>query len=383
MYKPPQNTNRVQSLKNKFESLESKKSHVPSKQNENNLIRSTNQELPTLQRQISDPLKMNIKRTPAFRVEKSIVENGLQRCCLDKSDILESKMRLYTTIKNNCDNSNSLEKNDERKEVTSDKLTGSSKTCKNYHKLQSISEKHKSFDNDSLQLNNVAFEVENGERIMSNLYTQPIPKALRSNFIHNNREKELCDINTHGKFEENENISSELLTDTIKIALKKPLPQGPAPRKPPRTFQHFQKQSDTKNNFSVVLPSIKNIERGSNSKNEMKNKKTDAKYMLNKLEYALKNNRLNVKQQYKKTDMTANSGEDSDDGILCQHDFTRARHDSYNNEENLNSTFNLNCLRLMNCSKSECEINQPIYDETDYLLKNDESLIGKNRNRNS
>lgn len=382
MYKPPQNTNRVQSLKNKFEKLETKNSQRNhGKLYENKSNTSTTQELPILQRQISDPLKMNIKRTPAFRVEKSIVENcGLQKCCFDKSDILENKLRLYTTIKNNCDNSNIWDKNDDKKELTSDMLTGSLTTCKNYHNSQSTSEQQKCFDSDSKELNNAAFEVDNVDGTIHNLYTQPIPKALRSNFIHNNvREKDVCNNNTFNNTEENEHfISSELLTDTLKIALKKPLPQGPAPRKPPRTFQHLQKQSDTKNNISVVLPVLKNNERGSNSRTELKNKKTDAKYMLNKLEYALKNNRLNVKKQHKKTEITAHSGEDSDDGILCKSDFSRVRHDSCRSEDNLNSTFNLNCLSRMNCSRSEYEIiNQPIYDDSDYLLRNDEPLIGK------
>lgn len=407
MYKPPQNNNRVRSLRNKFENLEKNKSETAQNGCGNNLTKTPKKEIlkeiPTLQRQTSDPLKNNIKRTPAFRVDKSVAENcGFQRNCFDKSGILESKLRLYTTIKNNCDNwMKNGNNSDDGNEVTSNSLTESLIKCENSYDSVSHCQEDDFINNDTEKNSHVHPKSKNVfEKNISYLYTEPIPKALRNrNLIDKNfieKDSEIHNISTlklsDAVDQKNENnVSPQFLTDTLRTALKKPLPLGPAPQKPPRTFQHSQSNCDKKKNLSFV-PLTTNGERV-NLRTKSKQKKTDAKYMLNKLENALKNNKLYVKKQYK-TDISTTSGEDSDDSLLFKSKSNKVniKHPG-NVNDNVNSpTFNFNCLSLMNCSRSEYEMinqpgssffvdtpEQPIYVEPYHYLKNDDADLKSDR----
>jgi hypothetical protein len=67
-------------------------------------------------------------------------------------------------------------------------------------------------------------------------------------------------------FQEEANSSDVTLTDTLKAALKAPLPSGPPPKKPPRTFVHSTSQDNTGQHDASILSAtaISAIEAGSN-----------------------------------------------------------------------------------------------------------------------
>lgn len=347
MYKPPQNNNRVRCLRNKFESLgqnitESK----PNNGFRNNMITPEKEklkEISNIKMQFNESLKMNIKRTPAFRVDRSQAEScNLEKNCYDKSVLFENKLKLYTSVKNNSSTNNQI-KDDVCEELS---------TCK----PEVIYENNENLIKHSSQENFNDGDKQSLEKNISSLYTKPIPKALRDKNMKTEKvletEDELSNIGnltiSNPIDDKKENFVSSPLTDTLKTALKKPLPIGPAPKKPPRTFQHVQQNSPPMNN-NVVL------------KLKSKQKKTDAKYMLNKLETALRNNKLYVKKQCK-SDVSNTSGDDSDDSPLFKNKFNKINLDFLNrNNHNFHSSaFNFNCLSGMNCSKSDYEIiNEP------------------------
>lgn len=410
MYKPPQNTNRVQSLKNKFENLEKNKTDNIGNGCGNNLNKYLEKAIQNrktdLQIQVSEPLKRNIKRTPAFRVDRSFSENsGLPKKCSNPSILLKDRLKQYGAGKNNCDNSlNNCNKHDttvnEESEITTHHKFNSS------HDLQAVGEK---FDNPpeqgeikcAQQINFSACDTQNCvDKTLPMLYTEPIPKALRNkNVTKQTVIEQSCDVYNISSLSCNEftgkteNItSSKLLTDTLKVALKKPLPAGPAPKKPPRTFQHVQNNCDMKKNNSF-LHLMNSSDRGGHTRPRSVHKKTDPKYMLNKLENALRNNRLHAKQQYK-NDICTTSGEDSDDSLLSKSKFNKLRPKlSSESSDSVNtSTFNFNCLGIMNCSRSEYEkinepsssffvdnINEPIYVEPYHFLQDGTRGVIKDR----
>ncbi|GLV38467.1 DNA replication helicase/nuclease 2 [Carabus blaptoides fortunei] len=101
------------------------------------------------------------------------------------------------------------------------------------------------------------------------------------------------------------------LTDTLKAALKQPLPMGPPPKKPPRTFAHTpnSKQKIDSRSDPVVAPNPQpiadsvfcsklneNLAQGFKTASESAGKpaklKSDPKLMLQKLENALLSNRI-------------------------------------------------------------------------------------------
>lgn len=364
MYKPPQNNNRVRCLRNKFENLgQNISDNNPNNGCGNNLKTSEKeklQEMPSLKTQINESLKMNIKRTPAFRVDRNQANScSVQKNCYDKSVLFESKLKLYTSVKNNCNGTNNQLKEDENigEEYGTDltNLPKSLPDCKSeiiYENENFI--KHGPPQNEC--------EKQNIEKNISSLYTKPIPKALRDKNMkmQNLLEKEdeisnLGNLTISNSIEKKENVSSHL-TDTLKTALKKPLPVGPAPKKPPRTFQHVQQNChSTKNiNHSSLVNNV-------HLRPKSKQKKTDAKYMLNKLENALRNNKLYVKKQCK-SDLSNTSGDESDDSPVFKNKFNKINLEflNRNNDTFSSSTFNFNCLRGINCSRSDYEIiNEP------------------------
>lgn len=89
----------------------------------------------------------------------------------------------------------------------------------------------------------------------------------------------------------------DALSDTLKKALKTPLPPGPAPRKPPRTFAHGGKTFDLEDlpERKLSFPSCRSQPQGSNENNVphkhtlalVQRSKTEPHIMLKKLESAL------------------------------------------------------------------------------------------------
>lgn len=209
---------------------------------------------------------------------------------------------------------------------------------------------------------------------MRELYSEPIPKALRALQRNNCEDNDflLHNKNTlkleekHTKIETAQNVITILKdqqtngSDTIKNALKRPLPPGPAPKKPPRTFQHSP-QSQSKCDTLPVSKSDPNIaslkldKEFTNRLNLSMEKKLqspqkakkDPKYMLEKLENALKNNKIKLRRQAK---LDYNS-EDEDINVknvtksLCNSpQLKRTNHTP-------NQMFG-NCLPSLSCSKN-------------------------------
>lgn len=415
MYKPPHSTNRVRTLRNKFENLENNKTEsIKINGSGNNLNKyvnkdTLNNEKPNLQRQISDPLKRNIKRTPAFRVDKNVTDNSdFQRNCLNRSTLYENKLKQYNAVKNNCDilnncvKSGSTSDSDETKMsfvhsfVKSKSSHDFQTICKNFNSAEQQIEKQS-----SVQSNGVSSKIDHIlSKNISMLYTEPIPKALRAkNLVRESQKEKECDIYNIGtlKLEDDntskrENLQNTVLsTDTLKTALKKPLPEGPAPKKPPRTFQYIQDNCDMTKNVSFLHLINEN---GVHSSPKSGQRKTDPKYMLNKLENALRNNKLRARRQYK-TDISTTSGEDSDDSLLCKSKSSKleVKLPSQSADSVNNSSFSFDCLGVLHCSRSEYEKiggpsssffienpDEPIYVEPYHYLKEDSSNLRTDRN---
>ncbi|KYB25414.1 DENN domain-containing protein 2B isoform X2 [Tribolium castaneum] len=218
MYKPPENTNRVKSIKTRFE----------------------NEAQRQLSRQLSDPSKRNIKRTPAFRIDLNSDKTAFQR-------------------NTQCNRS-----------FYADKITA-------LRASPPVSPKP------PLTKSKSDFALIRSKFDPKALYTEPVPKALR----------QPPDIHHAQTLRVSEPPG---LTDTLRAALKRPLPAGPAPRKPPRTFEH----TPVKNSSFL-------------HQKQQTDRKHDPRYMLSRLENALKNNK--IKKQVK-VETSTTSGEDSDDSVL-------------------------------------------------------------------
>lgn len=440
MYRPPENTNRVKSIKSKFENIENSKC---TKENVNfkngtrdNMInvKSDSKTLKSsvsplnLQRQLSDPSKRNIKRTPAFRLDKNSDKViAFQRSSVtDKSQELKQIAKPVSTKKiYDCDKILDIsevlcvKKNVSCLFKDNKPILLKSKSSMDFNVLRNKfnSVNTESSSNDSSKETN-----QRNECVVKNvtaLYTEPIPKSLRktcektvkpiySNLdghsimdkfsdisdIHKMNTMRLTDKKESGNgnpistprnisstvkdnaksgklgcannseicFTVNKNNKDESpsalkkldtllqmtksnslkkvqpskpvrqevqLTDTLKNALKKPLPTGPAPKKPPRTFAHCMPNPSGEDNkggsfdnfeknisFLHVTKSVDTEVSEPLCLREKSNlRKSDPKYMLNKLESALRNNKLKSRRTAK-TDVSTTSGEDSDDSAL-------------------------------------------------------------------
>ena len=97
-------------------------------------------------------------------------------------------------------------------------------------------------------------------------------------------------------------FSDMILTDTLKAALKAPLPSGPPPKKPPRTFAHNTPPPNNAGQHSVSLPSATEPVSNKDSLERVKftssvsektvkpvRSKTESQIMLKKLERVLLN----------------------------------------------------------------------------------------------
>ncbi|XP_045474322.1 uncharacterized protein LOC123680457 isoform X2 [Harmonia axyridis] len=439
MYRPPENTNRVKSIKSKFENIENSNG---TKENlgfrngtrDNVIISKSDSKTEcsvvplNLQRQLSDPSKRNIKRTPAFRLDKNSDKVAFQRSSvLNKSQDLKHIIKPVSTTKiKDCDKIlNTSEVLCVKKSVPSllkdnKPILLKSKSSMDFNVLRN---KFNSANSDSSSSDSKESCQRNDKLVknVSALYTEPIPKSLRMKTcdktvpkpIYSNLEEVSCEkkpsdisdihkvstlkiidkqeisnkniVNTSRRnslsnkvnvlptksdcAEKNEKsdalnkndkdeltsalkkldtllkmtktnslkkaqiskpIKQELeMTDTLKNALKKPLPTGPAPKKPPRTFAHCLQDSnvaDTKggsfDNFEKNISFLhvtKNVDSEVREplclKDKSNFKRNDPKYMLNKLESALRNNKLKTRRSAK-TDVSTTSGEDSDDSLL-------------------------------------------------------------------
>ncbi|XP_074026369.1 uncharacterized protein isoform X1 [Leptinotarsa decemlineata] len=388
MYRPPQNNNIVKSIKNKFENIENdnfQQKNIKDGYRNNLNLADPAKKVPEnfrnghqitsqiLQRQTSDQGKCNIKRTPAFRVDKNLEQaNEFQRNCVNRSTLFESKVKQFSAVRQNCDSNNYFVNN-----VTCDKQpllnTKMSEKGNNFtNSSQSVLIKSKSsldfmvirnmFDHtpvnslcEKIPKDKNNYDSEDTENInncdLNLLYTEPIPKALRNKTVPAQALVNNTGHNSTTHKQGNESsvptLVTEGLTDTLKTALKRPLPIGPAPRKPPRVFQILN--TDMISNNLEKNPSFlhesKKPEKKVHTSPTTANKKADPKYMLTKLENALRNNKLRTRKQ-PKVDRHTTSGEDSDDSLLFNSKSNRTlpRLPSQDTEDDSMSAFNFNCL---------------------------------------
>ncbi|XP_050310886.1 DENN domain-containing protein 2B-like [Anthonomus grandis grandis] len=378
MYRPPQNCNRVKSIKKKFENIENQSETVnvgPSKpftsakkllapltenslngfSREHNARSSIPQRAaqPSLSRQLSDPAKRNIKRTPAFRVDKSAEDSPVR-----PTSLFQTKIKQFNRVKCGkeldspsddstgglkCDliefdkhtvscDSVSLKENSSflypRNKLDVYSSTNKTEVPRNKRaslikskSSQDFQYVRKKFDDEPENLSTEILSTANID--LSLLYTQPIPKSLRHKTTETNCTSKIDNIYTKSTLQLTDNDKKEFLnslqrvlarqdlpgglTDSLRVALKKPLPKGPAPQKPPRTFQHCAE--------AVINEKRKTPKKG------------DPRYMLNKLEMALKNNKLRVRKQLPRVEVcSTTSGEDSDDSLLFRSKSCRSVH---------------------------------------------------------
>ncbi|KAI4462316.1 suppression of tumorigenicity 5 st5 [Holotrichia oblita] len=300
-------------------------------------INSSHQHI--LNRQLSDPNKCNIKRTPAFRLDKNTFiekEHMFQRHLsqnniktkMDKFKSLDDSSRL----KENCDNINMTKK-------TSDKIND----IKN--QLYSI--------RDDLNTRN------DKSVLIKDLYAEPVPKSVRL--------LQKTNVENDVKIETAEKVITILKdldqhsngTDTIKNALKRPLPPGPAPKKPPRTFQHSRKV-----NCSLIEKQLKSPEKV----------KKDPKYMLDKLENALRNNKIKLHRQAR---FDYNSDEDekfrSPSKSLTNSPLLKRLN---NTTGSLGSNQIFNCLPSLGCSRNRyARIKEP--NSSFFVTSRDEPIYAE------
>ncbi|KAF5308702.1 hypothetical protein FQR65_LT06063 [Abscondita terminalis] len=354
MYKPPENSNRVKIIKSKFEnnandvkpiakpllrksktlqdfSVTSSSIRQEKLQaNQKNKIENKNNPQ-TLSRQLSDPTKRNIKRTPAFRLDKSSDTNAgfvqnktryLEK--FSKNTHLQEDIKEGAIIDNN-NFSNILNKfnantsvpviNDNGKDTSNVKLLYSEPVPKS----QRTNEK-KALDEDVLNVYN-ATTLKISESHSKNIKTN----------VH--AKKEIIDIT---------------LTDTLKNALKKPLPKGPAPKKPPRTFLHSTNNNIKLTHLTPDFTKKLNLELQKNVPSVTKKTKSDPKYMLDKLENVLRNK--GVLRKNLKTDL---SEDESDNDKFIVRDLPTIPAFQSTSSPEVSPKFNLSCLPSLSCSNSE------------------------------
>lgn len=365
-----------------------------------------------LSRQLSDPSKRNIKRTPAFRLDKTAAMD--KNSFHGRSRYLDNKLQPNLNRERTCDSDNKINEcltkeimpqatkfADIRSKFASDNVDSSSRTV-----LRNVSNRSHLNQSNNSEIDSTKENTKNS----SFLYSEPIPKALRVKKCDSQKaddvdseEERFCNkatlkltnhdlkakqIPTEQNSSENQEPDSKSLTDTLKIALKKPLPPGPAPKKPPRTFIHSSNSTETftplKRTISPLIfdKDFTDILNHNLQKAAKAKPKGDPKYMLDKLETALRNNKIRFKKPAKTEHTT--SGEESDDNLFTKPKCKRVLPVSTNHSNTLprdgtNSaqTFNLNCLHALGCSSSvyervkepnscffvDCKKAEPVYAE--------------------
>ncbi|XP_022918063.2 DENN domain-containing protein 2B-like [Onthophagus taurus] len=410
MYKPPANSNRVKTIKMRFENQETttiqntnvsgvKKHHSVGakdrKEDRNNGLGQVEDDIElkpkiemkeNLKCQLSDPIKCNIKRTPAFRLDKNTFkdkDHGFQRHYYGSIKSKVDKFRLMddTRLTGSCDNDNFTD--DDKSAVS--RLIQFTKEPTINHNSSVIS------NNDANLTNSKNLNHDLNQLVTKMLYSEPksqrklkleMNKSEVTETIHNIKTLKLTETTQSkpkNQIETAENVidilkSAESLngSDTIKNALKRPLPAGPAPKKPPRTFQHSSPNSQTTNRKSSTLQIEDDFAKKLNDtlqKHDTQSKtKKDPKYMLEKLETALKNNKIKLQKQ-KNFDYSSD-----DDNLRLTKSTTSSPLLKRLNETNQSQKFNFGCLNSM-CTKPTYETiveskssffvdkNEPIYAE--------------------
>lgn len=364
MYRPPENANRVQAIRNIFESKE--QVTTPPK-----LIAKSKTELDlrchsrchqNLNRQLSDPSKRNIKRTPAFRLDKNAIAE-------------KNPIRYHSKVKHDCDKARSKCLDDE------------ALTFSDIRSRFSCNQSNTSEMSSTNVMKNISF-----------LYAEPIPKALRVKTCDtpppaqtkSDDESYYCNRDTL-KLKEDDAVS---LTDTLKSALKKPLPAGPAPKKPPRTFLHSPGGNVLPLNIDKDFTDALNKKLQKNT--TPARGKGDPKYMLDKLENMLKKKQNRVRKAGK-TD-----SEDSDDAFPTTTTTRFTSNNTSNTLPNNNNSpsqlfNNLNCLHALGCSAAtyerinepnssffvECRRDEPVYAEPFQFRENANRAKQKERKKST
>ncbi|KAK5644878.1 hypothetical protein RI129_006178 [Pyrocoelia pectoralis] len=395
MYKPPENSNRVKAIKSKFEnnSNENKVQTKPPLRKSRTLqdfkvTKTDNQQEKisqkqietknsnTLSRQLSDPTKRNIKRSPAFRLDKS------SESC---TRIVQNKTRYLEKV---------VKANNNRDEIV--------KTSQPKSEENTFFELRKKFNASPIP------PITNKQDNITFLYSEPVPKLQRNKpkDLHNastlkisdyckNDSKIIVNDNSLSRNDTNYgslNIKKNLdnLTDSLKNALKKPLPPGPAPKKPPRTFLHTPKKStdDTQPlHLSTDFTKKLNLELQKNAP-EGKKTKSDPKYMLDKLETALKSKGVLLRRQLKGGTTSDDDSDNEKQKLLNLRELpTVPSHQSPYTPSETSPKFNFNCLPSLSCGSSSyatvkesnssffvtCKKEEPVYAEPfEYHLDLDE-----------
>lgn len=171
-------------------------------------------------------------------------------------------------------------------------------------------------------------------------------------------------------------LQNTAISDTLKRALNKPLPAGPAPRKPPRTFQHSPKLDEFLEKNISQLHMDKGFKKKVDSdlkkgveKTSPKSSRGDAKYMLDKLENALKNNRIRFKRNNQKVDTSEEEFEDEKETSCKKAVASNLYTSNNNNAPGSASKFNLSCLPGgFNCTKTNSVYEQIAESKSSFFV---------------
>lgn len=421
-----------------------------------------------LTRQLNDPSKKGcIKRTPAFRKDKigktkvlnddlsfanivNMFENNdnikptcdtlndnttkiLTRTYCSDSEIKSDKTKMIGNPKKNVTSTVSLNglsqsivnKENDKNVVSKSILTASTSlglenNNKNTMRQKSLSPILKKATEYNSEISSTStLKISDKEN-----NTKSQPNELLDNIVNKQHEKETTKVLVNAAYAqvnkpkkttqlpENKNV---ILTDTLKAALKQPLPPGPPPKKPPRTFAHTPNSKspststkldhnpaeitstsstpDTSINekLNECLANALKTKTNSSSNNKPITKiKSDPKLMLQKLENALLNNKIKSPKLPRKLKSTF-------DGVSSSKASTSSttQPNIYTSETPQKNLFP-NCLPSLNCVtnaassnsytkvnssmstfftdiKEENEKQEPIYAEPFHFKTPDES----------
>lgn len=184
-------------------------------------------------RQFSSPASKNIKRTPAFRGDKLMRTKNLNSPIKEKiNSIVDHNVKLFEETPEYGKIGNVKKKNTAESTVRTTVIS----------RQKNISPMYTNLDDDFLPTiltrnnnDNLMNDESNGYMQIKNTKDDNNNEKLIDNVIKNYRIDNSNDLS----IKNTENIETRLeLTDSLKAALKAPLPTGPAPKKPPRTFAH-------------------------------------------------------------------------------------------------------------------------------------------------
>ncbi|KAF7994992.1 hypothetical protein HCN44_004464 [Aphidius gifuensis] len=211
-------------------------------------------------RQFSSPASKNIKRTPAFRGDKLIRTKNLNSPIKEKiTSIVDHNVKIFEEKPEygkigNVKKKNTIDediKNNNLRLLTNNKKKFNESTVRTtvISRQKNISPMYTNLDDDFVPTilttndnENLMIDESNKLQMNDNEYMKikntkddNNNEKLIDNIIKNYRIDNLNDLSE--KKIENKDTRLEL-TDSLKAALKAPLPTGPAPKKPPRTFAH-------------------------------------------------------------------------------------------------------------------------------------------------